>query len=104
MCTYQHMTLSLLRAVMCCYEQQVLPWVGDMWQVEQEEEGEEEVVQFHRGRESLIYPRKAQRSRRRTRRAKLIQKKAGTEGLRLRFLLNSDISVKTFRAVYTACN
>lgn len=82
MCTYQHMTLSLLRAVMCCYEQQVLPWVGDMWQAEQEEEGgeEEEVVRFHRGRESLIYPRKAQRSRRRTRRAKLIQKKQALKG------------------------
>lgn len=65
---------------MCCYEQQVLLWVGDMWQVEQEEGEEEEAVQFHRGRESLIYPRKAQRSRRRTRRAKSIQKKQALKG------------------------
>lgn len=78
---YQHMTLNLLRAVMCCYQQWILLWGGDGRQKEQEKE-EEESVWFHRGRDSLIYPRKAQRNWRRTRRTKLNQqRKADSTGL-----------------------
>lgn len=77
---HQHMTLILLRVVMCCYQQWILLWVGDGRQEEEEEE--EESVWFHRGRDSLIYPRKAQRNWRRTRRTKLNQqRKANATGI-----------------------
>lgn len=70
------MTLNLLRAVMCCYQQWILLQGGDGRQEE------EEAVWFHRGRNSLIYPRKAQRNWRRTKRAKLNQqRKADSTGL-----------------------
>lgn len=49
----QHMTLNLLRAVMCCYQQWILLWGGDGRQEEQEEE-EKEAVWFHRGRYSHL--------------------------------------------------
>lgn len=58
---------------MCCYQQWILLVGVDGRQEEQKEE--EEAVWFHRGRHSLIYPRKAPRNWRRTRRAKLSQQR-----------------------------
>lgn len=81
------MTLKLLRAVMCCYQQGFLLWGGDGRQGEQEEEEEEEAVWFHREGNSLIYPRKAQRNWRRTRRTKLNQEESRLYRVKS-FLLN----------------
>lgn len=80
---------------MCCYQQCILLWGGDGRQEEQEEE---EAVWFRRRRYSLIYPRKAQRNWRRTRRTKLNQqRKADSTGLRNFYL--SQTSWKTFKVV-----
>lgn len=69
---------NLLRVAMCCYQQCILLWGGNGRQKEQEEVA----VWFHRGRDSLIYPWKAQRNWRRIRRIKLNpQKKADSRGL-----------------------
>lgn len=69
-----HMTLNFLRAVMCGYQQQMLLWGSDGRKEGEDEAGHE--------RDSLIYPRKAQRNWRRTRRTKLDQRrKAKSTGL-----------------------
>lgn len=63
--------------VKSCYQQGIL-LIGD-----DDEEEEEEAVWFHRGGDSLIYPRKAQRNWRRTRKAELnLQRKSDSTRMR----------------------
>lgn len=84
---------------MCCYQQWILLVGVDGRQEEQKEE-EEEAVWFHRGRHSLIYPRKALRNWRRTRRAKLSQQRKANYRVIL-FLLKSHTEKHSKQ--YLAC-